>query len=115
MKEYEEGKKYLAKMMGKNPENFTQKNIEVCCLILTFIYFIILSCHCEIDHCNYFQEAIEYLLPSALFVKEARPMFAHPQELFKKQKEAQFDASGRPHHYLFYTTKPNYYQALHVS
>jgi small subunit ribosomal protein S9 len=32
--------------------------------------------------------------------------------LFKAQKDAQFDIEGRPNHYLFYTTKPNYYESL---
>ena len=39
----------------------------------------------------------------------------HPTEVFPQQKEAQFDATGRPFHTLFYTLKPNFYMTLYVS
>lgn len=38
----------------------------------------------------------------------------HPEEIYPKKKEAEFDITGRPYHSLFYTSKPNYYQLLHV-
>lgn len=38
-----------------------------------------------------------------------------PEKIFPPRKEAQFDETGRPHHTLFYTCKPNFYQVLHVS
>lgn len=41
-------------------------------------------------------------------------MMKPPEEVFPSNKEAQFDVTGRPFHFLFYTTKPNFYQILHV-
>lgn len=38
----------------------------------------------------------------------------HPEEIFPQRKAAEFDETGRPYHFLFYTGKPNYYQLLHV-
>lgn len=37
-----------------------------------------------------------------------------PSEVFPKRKAAEFDQSGRPFHYLFYTGRPNFYEVLHV-
>jgi len=71
--------------MGADPETFTQDDIN---------------------------RAVEYLMPSAL-EKHCRPIFEHPTKLFPARKEAEFDDEGRPFHYLFYTKRPNYYQALH--
>lgn len=62
-----------------------------------------------------FQEAIEYLLPSALFVRKARPLLKPPEEVHPPKKEAEFDETGRPFHYLFYTGRPTYYSFVHVS
>lgn len=84
-KEFERGKRHLANMMGIDSNGMTQADID---------------------------RAIDYLFPSGLFDKRARPMMKHPDLLFRAQKDAQFDADGRPHHYLFYTEKPNYYEAL---
>lgn len=42
-------------------------------------------------------------------------MMLHPTDMYGNRKEAEFDETGRPHHFLFYTTKPNYYEILHVS
>ncbi|XKL62472.1 hypothetical protein PGB90_002305 [Kerria lacca] len=84
--DFEIGKRHLANMMGRDPENFTQEEID---------------------------ESIEYLFPSGLFQKKARPMMKPPEEVFPSNKEAQFDVTGRPFHFLFYTTKPNFYQILH--
>lgn len=84
-KEFERGKRHLANMMGVESQQMTQADID---------------------------DAINYLFPSGLFDKRARPMMKHPELLFKAQKEAQFDVEGRPYHHLFYTTKPNYYENL---
>ncbi|XP_001604005.2 28S ribosomal protein S9, mitochondrial [Nasonia vitripennis] len=84
--DYNIGKRHLANMMGEDPEHFTQADVE---------------------------RAIEYLFPSGLFDKAARPVMKPPQDMFPPKKAAEFDESGRPFHSLFYTTKPNYYQALH--
>jgi len=62
-----------------------------------------------------FQKAIEYLFPSGLFEPKARPMMKPPEEIFPPRKAAEFDESGRPHHFLFYTGKPNLFQLLYVS
>uniref|UniRef100_A0A1B6D3Y2 Small ribosomal subunit protein uS9m n=1 Tax=Clastoptera arizonana TaxID=38151 RepID=A0A1B6D3Y2_9HEMI len=84
--EYIVGKRHLANIMGKDVETFTQKDIDA---------------------------AIAYLLPSGLYDKKARPFLKPPEEVFPPKKEAEFDETGRPHHFLFYTGKPNYYGALH--
>lgn len=84
-KEFERGKRHLANMMGIDSQEMTQADID---------------------------KATDYLFPSGLFDKRARPMMKHPDLLYKAQKDAQFDAEGRPHHHLFYTIKPNYYGAL---
>jgi small subunit ribosomal protein S9 len=54
------------------------------------------------------------LFPSGLFEKKARPFMRPPEEVFPQRKAAEFDETGRPHHFLFYTGKPNYYKLLHV-
>lgn len=38
-----------------------------------------------------------------------------PEEVFPQRKAAEFDETGRPHHFLFYTSKPNFYKVLYVS
>lgn len=82
------GKRHLANMMGCDPETFSQEQID---------------------------EAIEYLLPSGLFEKKARPFMKPPQLVFPPKKDAEFDETGRPFHFLFYTGKPNFYNILHDS
>ena len=62
-----------------------------------------------------FQEAVAYLFPCGLFEKKARPLMKPPEEIFPPKKEAEFDVTGRPFHFLFYTFVPNFYQILHVS
>lgn len=84
--QYEIGKRHLANMMGENPETFTQKDID---------------------------EAIEYLFPSGLYDKKARPLMKPPEEVFPQRKAAEFDETGRPYHFLFYTGRPNFYQILY--
>lgn len=84
--EYEIGKRHLANMMGENPETFTQEDVD---------------------------NAIEYLFPSGLFEKKARPSMKPPEEIFPQRKAAEFDETGRPYHFLFYTGRPHFYQLLH--
>ncbi|XP_068157299.1 small ribosomal subunit protein uS9m [Drosophila tropicalis] len=84
--EFQIGKRHLANMMGADPETFTQEDID---------------------------EAIEYLFPSGLFDKKARPAMKSPDEVFPARKAAEFDETGRPFHSMFYTGKPNFFQLLH--
>ncbi|CAG9771019.1 unnamed protein product [Ceutorhynchus assimilis] len=84
--QFEIGKRHLANMMGENPETFTQDDID---------------------------NAIEYLFPSGLYDKRARPLMKPPEEVFPQRKAAEFDETGRPYHFLFYTGRPNLYQVLH--
>ncbi|EZA55978.1 hypothetical protein DMN91_003212 [Ooceraea biroi] len=84
--EYEIGKRHLANMMGEDPDNFTQRDIN---------------------------RAIRYLFPSALYDPRARPMMRHPDEIFPHRKASEFDESGRPFHSMFYTTKQNYFEILY--
>lgn len=84
-KEFERGKRHLANMMGIESDEMTQDDVD---------------------------KAIRYLFPSGLFDKKARPHMKHPSLIYRAQKEAQFDEEGRPHHYLFYTRRPNYFEAL---
>lgn len=84
--EYEMGKRHLANMMGEDPETFTQE---------------------DVDH------AIEYLFPSGLYDKKARPIMKPPEEIFPARKAAEFDATGRPFHSMFYTSKANFFKLLY--
>lgn len=84
--DFEIGKRHLANMMGYDPETFTQEDID---------------------------KSIEYLFPCGLFQKKARPIMKPPHEIFPPKKEAEFDVTGRPFHFLFYTCSPYYYQILH--
>lgn len=86
--EYRIGMRHLANMMGADPESFTQ------------------------DDAN---EAIQYLFPSGLYDKKARPFMKPPEEVFPPRKKIQFDKNGRPFHYQFFTGFPNYYDLCHVS
>ncbi|KAL3284398.1 hypothetical protein HHI36_018560 [Cryptolaemus montrouzieri] len=85
--EYQIGKRHLANMMGEDPETFTQEDVD---------------------------NAIAYLFPSGIYDKKARPVMKPPEEIFPQRKAAEFDKSGRPFHYLFYTSRPNFYQLLHT-
>ncbi|KAK9700481.1 hypothetical protein QE152_g31195 [Popillia japonica] len=84
--EFQVGKRHLANMMGEDPETFTQQDID---------------------------NAIEYLFPSGLYEKKARPHMRPPEEVFPQRKAAEFDETGRPHHFLFYTGNPNFYKLLY--
>ncbi|KAG7301506.1 hypothetical protein JYU34_014473 [Plutella xylostella] len=84
--EYDIGKRHLANMMGEDPETFTQKDVD---------------------------RAIEYLFPSGIYDPAARPLMKPPEEIFPARKAAEFDEAGRPHHFLFYTSKPNFFKLLY--
>ncbi|KAM8722286.1 small ribosomal subunit protein uS9m [Acanthopagrus schlegelii] len=84
--EFEIGKRHLANMMGEDPENFTQEDID---------------------------RSIQYLFPSGLFEKKARPLMKHPDEIFPKQRAIQWGEDRRPFHFLFYTGKQSYYTLMH--
>ncbi|NP_001038861.1 small ribosomal subunit protein uS9m [Danio rerio] len=86
VEEFEIGKRHLANMMGEDPETFTQEDVD---------------------------RSIAYLFPSGLFEKHARPVMKHPEQIFPKQKAVQWDAEGRPFHFLFYTGKQSYYSLMH--
>lgn len=36
-----------------------------------------------------------------------------PERVFPQRKAAEFDESGRPYHFLFYTSRPNFFQLLY--
>lgn len=82
--EYKKGKRWLARMMGADPEQFTQEDVNA---------------------------AIEYLLPSHLFAKDARPKMDHPENMYVELLNAasKVDEEGRPFEAAFYTAQPNYY------
>ncbi|CAF4808364.1 unnamed protein product [Pieris macdunnoughi] len=84
--EYNIGKRHLANMMGEDPETFTQRDVD---------------------------RAIEYLFPSGIYDPAARPLMKPPEEVFPARKAAEFDEAGRPHHFLFYTGKPNFFKLLY--
>lgn len=60
------------------------------------------------------QAAIQYLFPSGIHDKKALPMMKPPEEVFPARKKPQFDRTGRPFHYMFFTVFPNYYDMCHV-
>ncbi|XP_038577436.1 28S ribosomal protein S9, mitochondrial [Micropterus salmoides] len=86
MEEFNIGKRHLANIMGEDPENFTQEDVD---------------------------RSIAYLFPSGLFEKKARPLMKHPEEIFPRQRAVQWGADGRPFHFLFYTGKQSYYSLMH--
>ncbi|KAM9333954.1 small ribosomal subunit protein uS9m [Symphorus nematophorus] len=86
VEEFNIGKRHLANMMGEDPENFTQEDID---------------------------RSIAYLFPSGLFEKKARPLMKHPDEIFPKQRAVQWGEDRRPFHFLFYTGKQSYYSLMH--
>lgn len=83
--EFEIGKQHLASMMGLEAASLQQEDID---------------------------RSIEYLFPSGL-AEEARPMMKPPEDIFPRQKDAEFDVEGRPFHPFFYTLKPNFYEAVY--
>lgn len=84
---FELGKKHLANMMGNEKrENMTQEEIDA---------------------------AIQYLFPSGLEEKGARPLMKPPEEIFPLEKGAEFNVEGRPFNPFFYTAVPKYVGAMH--
>lgn len=86
--EFELGKRYLANIMGWDSANVTQDDID---------------------------KAIEYLFPSGLTDKKARPVMKPPEEILPKFHKYEFDKEGRPKDSLFFTLKPRFYGLLSVS
>uniref|UniRef100_A0AAQ4R968 Small ribosomal subunit protein uS9m n=1 Tax=Gasterosteus aculeatus aculeatus TaxID=481459 RepID=A0AAQ4R968_GASAC len=86
VEEFNIGKRHLANMMGEDPENFTQEDVD---------------------------RSIAYLFPSGLFEKRARPLMKHPEEIFPQQRAVQWGADRRPFHFLFYTGKQSYFSLMH--
>jgi small subunit ribosomal protein S9 len=80
--EYEIGKRHLARMMGENADTFTQVEIDVrkfrWLIISWFTYLVIVFCIKK--------AAIQYLMPSGLFQKKARPFMKHPAEYYPQLK-----------------------------
>lgn len=83
--EFVVGKAHLASMMGLDEHAMDQAAID---------------------------RSIEYLFPSGL-APEARAVMRPPEEIFPRQKAAEFDTDGRPFHPFFYTLKPNFYEAVY--
>lgn len=85
--EFERGKRYLANIMGWDPSNITQNDIDC---------------------------AIEYLFPSGLTDLKARPVMKPPEEILPKFHKFEFDKEGKPKNSLFFTLKPKFYALLSV-
>jgi small subunit ribosomal protein S9 len=95
--EYEIGKRHLAKMMGVDADLFPQK----------------LETNAPRD-LNSVEASIEYLLPSGLFEKKARPFMKSPVDYYPKSDLAAFGKDGRPLNSFFYTRNHGFYKFLHV-
>lgn len=65
-------------------------------------------------HC-FEQAAVQYLFPSGIYDRKARPFMKPPEEVYPPRKRIQFDKTGRPFHYMFFTGFPHYYNLCHVS
>lgn len=123
--EYRIGMRHLANMMGVDPETFTQNDANVSFWLeknktngspKTTIIHSEKEFGLIIDFLFLFsQSAIEYLFPSGLYDKKAKPFMKPPEEVFPSRKRIQFDKTGRPFHCFFFTGFPNYYQVCHVS
>jgi len=83
--EFDIGQQHLANMMGVDHRSMTQEDID---------------------------KSIEYLFPSGLN-PEARPIMKPPSEIYPRQKEAEFDAQGRPFQTFFYTLKPDFHSRIY--
>ncbi|TKR64289.1 hypothetical protein L596_024851 [Steinernema carpocapsae] len=79
------GKRHLANMMGWDPNNVSQEDID---------------------------RAIEYLFPSGLTDPLARPVMKPPEEILPRFQRFSFDDEGRPLDPLFFTLKPRFYKLL---
>ncbi|XP_076818527.1 small ribosomal subunit protein uS9m-like isoform X2 [Clavelina lepadiformis] len=84
--EHNLGVRRLAAMMGEDPDSFTNEDVK---------------------------KAIQYLFPSSLTAKPARPQMEHPSVVFPAKIKLQANKEGRPHHYLFYTRQPALYGLMH--
>jgi len=84
LREYDRAKRWLARMMGEDSETYTQEDVN---------------------------RSIEYLLPSSLYAKDARPVINHPEEMYKN---VLIDArkidpnTDRPYEAAFFTSAPNF-------
>ncbi|KAK0420879.1 hypothetical protein QR680_014942 [Steinernema hermaphroditum] len=83
--EFDLGKRHLANMMGLDPNNITQEDID---------------------------RAIEYLFPSGLSDPKAKPVMKPPEEILPRFQRFSFDEEGRPLDSLFFTLKPRFYMLL---
>ena len=86
MKHYLAAKQRIAKMMGANPSEFTEKDMK---------------------------EALKYLIPHHIRPIPARPQIVHPEVLRKRDrvefKIERVDQYNRPLEAGFYTTRPCFY------
>jgi len=89
IEKYNKGKRWLAQMMGEDPETFTKKDAEA---------------------------AIAYLLPSSLYAKDARPKMGHPEDIYADllTVTSKVDSvTKRPFDAGFYTGHSAYYNATY--
>jgi small subunit ribosomal protein S9 len=84
--EFEIGKRHLAKMMGENADTFTQNEIDVFAFEHLFLSLFFLFNISYMRFYFFIKKAIEYLLPSGLYNKKARPFLRHPEDYFPKSK-----------------------------
>ena len=63
------------------------------------------------------QSAIDYLFPSGLFDKHARPQMCDPDCIYDDAAATNvvdIDLSGRPDNVFYYTGSPKFYDSLNV-
>ncbi|KAL4233443.1 37S ribosomal protein S9 [Mactra antiquata] len=84
--EFDLGRRHLANIMGIEEDEMTSEKIR---------------------------EALSYLMPSSLSNRKARPLLEPPEYYFPQNVGNQFDVTGRPYHFLYYTYKANYYGLMH--
>jgi len=85
VEEYDLGKRRLALIMGKDPDNFHQEDID---------------------------EAINYLFPSDLD-EDCRPKLKHPDEVFPTKQVIETDQFGRPMNSMYYTGNTHFCNLMH--
>jgi hypothetical protein len=78
----------MAKMMNRDPETFTDKDIK---------------------------EAIRYLLPTSLFAQDARPSMKHPFEIYHTHmlETDNFTEDGKPKAAAFFTGASEYFDLIY--
>ena len=81
IEKFQIGKRHLANMMGLDVNLMTQNDIDKC---------------------------IQYLFPTALFGKDAKPIMKHPEELFPPVQNLDVDPKGRPRNPFFYTSRKQF-------